>query len=91
MTKTSIPTPISIEEYKELFCQQVKGRNRYPVYVSRKTHIRLKKAANNLMMQHMNMSALVENILVHHLSLYEKLIQQIASDEFDRVFGVKDE
>ena len=77
---------ISKEQYKATFCKRTKVDNRYPVYVSEKTHARLKKAVNNMMLWKLSISSLVENILAQHLDTYAEQIKQIIIEENQKLF-----
>lgn len=80
---------ITKEDYKELFAKRVVINNRYPVYVSGRTHDILKRMIGNMMIWKLSISTLVENILIHHLETYSEQIKEIETEEMERLFRKK--
>ncbi|MFV0538335.1 MAG: DUF3408 domain-containing protein [Dysgonomonas sp.] len=82
-------TKITKKDYKELFGKRVIVNNRYPVYVSGRTHDILKRMIGNIMIWKLSISTLVEDILIHHLETYSEQIKEIEIEEMERLFGKK--
>lgn len=82
---------VSIEQYISVFCRRVKITNRYPVYVSEKTHDILKRTVSNMGIYKLSISTLIESIITHHLETYASQIKEIQQYEQERLFPEEDE
>jgi len=82
---------ISKEQYELTFCKRVKITNRYPVYVSARTHDILKQTVANMGIFKLSISTLVENIITDHLKAYASQIKEIQQDEQERLYPEEDE
>lgn len=82
---------LSKEQYMSLFCQRVKIINRYPVYVSERTHDILKRTVANMGIYRLSISTLIENIIVNHLETYASQIKEIHQNEWERLFPEEEE
>ncbi len=62
----------SLEEYQQTFLQVPRIDDRKPVFVSSDVRDRLDRVVRILGGRRMSVSGIIENIVRHHLSLYEK-------------------
>ena len=77
---------VSIEEYIETFCQEKRVRERYAVYVSEKTHRRLKGVVRIFAgKHHTTTSSLADSIFTHHFETYGELLNE-EQNRFDQEF-----
>ena len=77
---------VSIEEYIDTFCQEKRVRERYAVYVSEKTHRRLKGAVRIFAgKHHTTTSSLADSIFTHHFETYGELLNE-EQNRFDQEF-----
>ncbi len=81
---------ISKEQYMSVFCRRVKIINRYPVYVSERTHDILKWVVANMGIYRLSISTLIENIIVDHLETYTSQMKEIQQEEQERLFPDKE-
>lgn len=82
---------ISKEQYELTFCKRVKIINRYPVYVSARTHDILKQTVANMGIFKLSISTLIENIIVDHLDTYMSQIKEIQQNEQERLYPKEEE
>lgn len=82
---------LSTDKYRELFCEHVEFDNRQPVYVSMKTHVRLKKAVYNMGVYGLSISSFIENILTHHLNVFDEQMKEIEKQEHEKLFGTDED
>lgn len=82
---------ISKEQYELTFCKRVKIKNRYPVYVSARTHDILKQTVANMGIFKLSISTLVENIVADHLNTYMNQIKEIQQNEQERLYPKEEE
>lgn len=62
----------TLEEYQQTFLQVPRIDNRKPVFVSSDVRDRLDRVVRILGGRRMSVSGIIENIVRHHLSLYEE-------------------
>ena len=62
----------TLEEYQQTFLQVPRIDDRKPVFVSSNTRDRLDRVVRILGGRRMSVSGIIENIVRHHLSLYEE-------------------
>lgn len=82
---------ISREQYELIFCKRAKILNRYPVYVSARTHDILKRTVANMGIFKLSISTFIENIITNHLETYESQMKEIQQGEQERLYPNEDE
>ncbi len=65
----------SLEEYRDVFLQAPSIEDRKPVFLSHKLRDRLDRIVRMFGDRRMSVSGMVENIVKHHLSVYEEDIE----------------
>ena len=75
---------VSIEEYIETYCQEKRVRERFAVYVSEKTHYRLKRISRMFASEHhTTTSSLADSILTSHFEAHRELLND-TQKKFDQ-------
>lgn len=81
------PKNISREKYIETFCRDIRIHNRQALYVSAKTHARMKIIAHLFREHHVTTTSLIDTILCHHIETYRPLLEEIRGEEYLKFIG----
>jgi len=74
--------PASIEEYIEAYCQEKRIRERIAVYVSPKTHYKLKNVVRLFGREHhTTTSSLADSILSRHFEAHSELLNGVEKED----------
>ena len=72
---------VSVEEYVETYCQEKRIRERYAVYISPKTHCKLKSITRLFASKHhTTTSSLADSIISCHFEEYKELLDDVQQE-----------
>lgn len=78
---------ISREKYIETFCRDIRIHDRQALYVSAKTHARMKIIAHLFREYHVSTTSLIDTILCHHIETYRPLLEEVREEEYLKFIG----
>lgn len=72
---------ISRERYIETFCRDIRIHDRQVLYVSAKTHARMKDIAYLFREHHVTTTSLIDTILCHHIETYRSILEELKMEQ----------